>query len=865
VPIGHRLVASGTTLALSLAAVMTTGALAQAAVPAALAGGRTLGTLSVLPAASPAASAYGTVGTVVRTTTTTRAAWRLEVFSVCQSSPVRVLSGMQAQSGQLAVHWDQKRTDGRAALPGPYRLVLSSSASARPVEVSYVVSATTTSPLGPCPQAARLDPSTRYAASVQAGRLAAPSSHTVVLAPGDDAGLPEALLAAPLAAVKGAPRLLTTATALPAVVAADITRRKATTAYVVGSATQVSRTVIARLRALGVRSVVRLTGPDRAATAAAVARAMGVRGAAVAVSFDRGASLDVATVASADAAVAHRPLVVVTRSAVPAATLAIVGSLHLSSVLIAAAPGAVADSTVAAVPGARRVTGVSDVDLAIGLAALLAPQATRVSVLAAGRPDARAGAAGAGRPLLLAAGPTATVTRWLATHPGVTHVLALGGWSDTSVGALAVTMAERSTTGPATAPTAPAPRPTAPAPAAPGTAPSSFSFTGSGFGHGVGMSQWGAYGMALAGFNAGQIVQHYYTGTAVMPVADSQDIRVNIGHARSTVYLRTEPLATGGGGLEVTVTGAPAVLGDASDVFAVTAGPGSVSVSRTRAGVTTPVGSGPGVTVRWAGTRYPGAAGAVPTLLDVASTVTGLSGTGHRYRYGLVDIAPASATASTLEVVNSVRIHDEYLLGIGEVSNSWPMAALQAQVLASRTYALARTSVRSACRCQVDNGAGPYYDQTFVGWSKESGPLGANWQAAVASTWASPATGYAVLYNGRPISAFYFSSSGGRTQSSQDVWVTALPYAVSVDDHWGMVAANPDRVWVPRVRTQAQVAAAFGLRDVVRIDLSARTAGGGVRVAVGWSSSGASASISGEALRSRLGLPGTWVAAATPA
>ena len=120
--------------------------------------------------------------------------------------------------------------------------------------------------------------------------------------------------------------------------------------------------------------------------------------------------------------------------------------------------------------------------------------------------------------------------------------------------------------------------------------------------------------------------------------------------------------------------------------------------------------------------------------------MTGLSGSGHRYRYGYVDIAPATAAATTLEVVNSVRIHDEYLLGIGEVSNSWPGAALQAQVLASRTYALARTAVRAACRCQVDNGAGPYHDQTFAGWSKESGPLGANWQAAVASTWASPAT-----------------------------------------------------------------------------------------------------------------------------
>ena len=65
--------------------------------------------------------------------------------------------------------------------------------------------------------------------------------------------------------------------------------------------------------------------------------------------------------------------------------------------------------------------------------------------------------------------------------------------------------------------------------------------------------------------------------------------------------------------------------------------------------------------------------------------------------------------------------------------------------------------------------------------------------------------------------------------------------------------------WSPRERTQAQVASAFGLADVVRIDLSARTAGGGVRSAVATSSTGATATISGESLRSRLSLPGTWV------
>ena len=79
-----------------------------------------------------------------------------------------------------------------------------------------------------------------------------------------------------------------------------------------------------------------------------------------------------------------------------------------------------------------------------------------------------------------------------------------------------------------------------------------------------------------------------------------------------------------------------------------------------------------------------------------------------------------------------------------------------------------------------------------------------------------------------------------------------------------LVAANPYRVWTPRVRTQAQVAAAFGLLDVVRVDLSSRPTGGAVKVAVAYSSTGVATSLSGEALRTKLGLPSTWVSAATP-
>ncbi len=375
------------------------------------------------------------------------------------------------------------------------------------------------------------------------------------------------------------------------------------------------------------------------------------------------------------------------------------------------------------------------------------------------------------------------------------------------------------------------------------------------------MSQYGARGMALDGYTSTQIVQHYYTGTTVAPYRDDMDIRVNLLHRVKTVYLRSQALVAGGGAVEVTVAGGKPVLGTTSDVFAVKAGTGKVTVTRTRAGVTTTVGTGTSVTVRWAGTRTPGTAGAGATVLNVAKTVAGLSTSGHRYRYGTLDVATTAAAPTKLEVVNQLRLHDEYLLGIAEISSSWPTASLQAQVLASRSYALARyaSGLRAGCRCHVDDGGGPYWDQTFVGNGKVAGAGGANWRAAVASTLVTATTGKAILSGGRPITAFYFAASGGRTQASQNVWVSALPYAASVDDHWSMDPSVPWSRWTPRVRSQALVAAAFGLPNVVRVDVSKKLPSGAVSTATAWSSSGTSSTIRGETLRSKLSLPSTWV------
>jgi SpoIID/LytB domain protein len=372
-------------------------------------------------------------------------------------------------------------------------------------------------------------------------------------------------------------------------------------------------------------------------------------------------------------------------------------------------------------------------------------------------------------------------------------------------------------------------------------APTSFVFAGSGFGHGVGMSQYGAYGQAVAGRSAAQIIQSYYTGSAVTSATDDVDLRVNLLHESPTAAASSEAIDGGSGAVSVTA-GTTTTVGTKADVFEF--GIDGTNVVVNKNGAT--VASGAVATILWSGT---------PTVLNLAGTRADLSSGGHRYRYGLIEV---SVLNGKLEAVNVLKLHGEYLRGIAEVPSSWPAAALQAQVITARTYALRKyqAGVRDVCKCHVFDTTA---DQVFAGWDKENGAGGANWVAAVNATSPSGSTGQVVTVGGSLITTFYFSSSGGRTENNEDVFGgSALSYLRSVDDPWSLGDYNPRRAW-SYTKTQAEVASAFGLPDVASMDLSSRTVGGSVKSAVATSSSGQKATISGQTLRSRLGLPGAWI------
>lgn len=397
-----------------------------------------------------------------------------------------------------------------------------------------------------------------------------------------------------------------------------------------------------------------------------------------------------------------------------------------------------------------------------------------------------------------------------------------------------------------------------------GTIPTSFTVTGSGFGHGVGLPQYGAANQARDGATAEEILGYYYTGAAVTPTEDSRLIRVNLHEGVSSVRVRSRqvdvtpmaPTDDPASPVEVRVDGV-VLLGDPTDTWSfASVESGRVQVTRVTPESSTVVASGASVTVHWSGTRAPGQTGETPAYLNVAGPGQSLGGTTRRYRYGWMQIVPTLQDAvPALHVVNVLGLHDEYLYGLAEVPSSWPREALRAQAVAARSYALASMrSVRSVCACHVRSTTA---DQVFAGWIKEVSAFGSAWRDAVDSTVTD--TGGLILMAGENlVKAYFFSSSGGRTQHVEQVWTTPLAWLRSVEDPWSLREDNPYRSWTVTL-SQSAVAAAFRLPDVATMSITARTAGDGIARIAGTSSSGSTVSLSGETFRLRLGLRSTWV------
>ncbi len=381
--------------------------------------------------------------------------------------------------------------------------------------------------------------------------------------------------------------------------------------------------------------------------------------------------------------------------------------------------------------------------------------------------------------------------------------------------------------------------------------PAKFIFQGSGYGHGVGMSQIGARAKALAGESATAILQYYYSGTQVETITDTQILRVNIANLITSAKLRSDSkdasLQLYAGELGETQTAVPLLTFPSRTSLNLALTEGVIALSTTRGSVTKAITSGTSFTLRWSGTRYQ------EGPLTVISLTSG--GATKRYRHGQMSLKVIrdKTVGKRIAIVNSVRLQDEYLWGISEVPSSWPVQALEAQAIASRTYAYAKSNkIRPACDCHL---YATISDQTFAGYSKESEPrFGEIWKAAVNRT-----AGMIVTHSGKPITAYFSSSSGGTTETSEHAWGTATPYTVSVPDSASVdIAVNPRFANWTREIPQSVVAQAFVLPNVLSLTVLSINPAGSVALIQAISLDGSFAVLRGETFRSRSKLPSAW-------
>jgi SpoIID/LytB domain protein len=381
--------------------------------------------------------------------------------------------------------------------------------------------------------------------------------------------------------------------------------------------------------------------------------------------------------------------------------------------------------------------------------------------------------------------------------------------------------------------------------------PVSFQVQGAGYGHGVGMSQIGARAKAIAGETATAIISYYYKDVAIEPLDDTKILRVNIGHLLTSAKMATATQ-------DATMQIFSGDIGDAQDVVplatvpvksslnfailgstvlpSVVTGKKTVSIPRNRI-----------FTIRWSGTRYlPGVDG----VISLSHT-----NTTKKYRYGQMQFraVKAATLGYRIEVTNSVRLSDEYLWGISEVPSSWPEAALQAQAIASRTYAMSKAGIyRSSCDCDL---YGEISDQSFLGYAKETEKgWGQFWKAAVTNT-----AGLTITQAGKPITAYFGSSTGGLTETAVNAWGTEKTFTQTVPDVSSLdPALNPRFYKWDRTITQASVAAAFLLPDVVSLEIVTKNATGTVGTIRATSSAGIQKSLRGETFRSRTKIPSAY-------
>ena len=381
--------------------------------------------------------------------------------------------------------------------------------------------------------------------------------------------------------------------------------------------------------------------------------------------------------------------------------------------------------------------------------------------------------------------------------------------------------------------------------------PNEWIIVGSGWGHGVGLSQYGALGQALDGRSWQDILSHYYPGSSLSDSPADKQIIVGLSQDKTAVFVRLDKF-TDDAQLEMSIDGNPVATIGSGTVIRIESNGNSVVTSGGDDGRAESRGTGKKISF-----RISAGSGLINTNSGTPETNAGsaLSSPGHRYKYGTLNIVYGGDNDGRADLYTSIsmRLADEYPLGIAEMSSSWPKAALVAQVVASRSYGLgkANSGIRGNCGCHIYNNS---TDQVYVGYSKESDP----WRDAVNSALNGAGQPAVLTFGGKAITAYFASSTGGRTMSTLDAWGGNVSWSQSVDDNWSLNARNPNSRWGVRM-SQSAMAAALGLSNVQSIDVVERYSSGAARTLVAKDSNGGSVTLSGRTFQARMKLKSTYV------
>ncbi|HZS29739.1 MAG TPA: SpoIID/LytB domain-containing protein [Gaiellaceae bacterium] len=285
-----------------------------------------------------------------------------------------------------------------------------------------------------------------------------------------------------------------------------------------------------------------------------------------------------------------------------------------------------------------------------------------------------------------------------------------------------------------------------------------FLVSGHGWGHGVGMGQWGAEGYALQGYTYDQILSAYYPGTTPAQTT-VKTIRVLVASGKKQLLVSSD---------------APIAVADATGAKHTLAA-GRTKLTRA---FKLAVDGGPATALEPPLTLSP-AAGSSLTL-------------GRAYRGKLV----VDVVNGKLQAVNILPL-EQYLDSVvaSEMPSTWLPDALEAQAVASRSFAVAARRPGGPFDVYPDGRS-----QAYLGLSAETPEA----TAAVEAT-----AGEVLMYGGKVATTVFSSSTGGWTQSAQDAWGGARPYLVSEADPFD--AISPYHNWGPVPVTAKTLGKALGI------------------------------------------------------